>query len=233
MIYHSKSKNNPALGLVSVITAVILVTCVPAQGSLITFNFQSTFTYVDPLLAGSFSVGETISSSYTFESTTPDTYPFDSTLGYYPGAITALSFSTSGGYSSGPAASGLNYIHVLNDYYSLQDYYQVSGYLTGSPINGYVPYYFYMVFLDYPVPNALSSDALPLTPPDVSSFEYYGSPYNYSYFYFYNGYNYPSAESYNSISLAQASAPEPGSMFLLGSGLSALGIYMRRRRNKA
>jgi hypothetical protein len=29
-----------------------------------------------------------------------------------------------------------------------------------------------------------------------------------------------------------APAPEPGSMILLGSGLSALGIYMRRRRNR-
>jgi hypothetical protein len=37
-------------------------------------------------------------------------------------------------------------------------------------------------------------------------------------------------DAYNFTS---ASAPEPGSMILLGSGLSALGIYMRRRRNKA
>ena len=65
----------------------------------VTFAFTATIDLVDPALTGTFSLGDTLSGTFTFESTAPDSAP-SASLGIYDSAVTAYQLTASSGYSA-------------------------------------------------------------------------------------------------------------------------------------
>src|SRR5688572_17946722 len=134
------------------------------QAGPITFAFVGTVTNVQPGLSGAFNLGDIMSGSYTFESTTPDTFS-SSSFGAYEEAIVALSFSLSGYQGS---FGGTPDNRIVLDTRSGQYAAFVS--FAGPSINGFAPHDFALFLSDRGL-TALTSDALLLTPPELSEFE--------------------------------------------------------------
>ena len=131
----------------------------------IRFEFSATITNVDGALAGSFTLGQTISGAYRFESSTPDSAG-DPATGLYFNAGTL--FSVVKGVLSFSAAT-VN-ISVTNS--PALDIYRVEGDgVTGSAVGA-----FGIHSLDFALTNnvapviALASDALPTVPPALANF---------------------------------------------------------------
>ena len=99
--------------------ALTLLTCICSQGAhaaLVRLSFAGTLDDVSPELAAIFSVGDAISFSFDFETTTPvtSTFPFGA---FYSGAISNAAFSA--GALSGTNTTGNVQVRdndpVLND----------------------------------------------------------------------------------------------------------------------
>src|SRR4051794_8937159 len=76
----------------------------------ITFNFSGTATAVNPLLIGTFTPGDTLSGSLTFDSDLVDSNP-DPTVGRYA-PIESLTF-TLGSYTAS-FVNGSGFVNVMN-----------------------------------------------------------------------------------------------------------------------
>jgi len=166
--------NNPTmrtnLFLVFVGMAVVLSfnTAQPAMAEPITFIAQGTVHYVDSRLAGTFSIGDTFRVVYTFESLTPDSSPTRPDRGDYFGAITDLSV-TVGTYSA--TAVGRNYFYVFNNLSGDQYGLGLLDPMLGPSVNGFdLSKQSPLMQLRDPTSTALTSDALPTSPPDPADF---------------------------------------------------------------
>jgi hypothetical protein len=149
------------------VTALIGLTYNQAGATPITFGFQGNVISVTSSLGGTFNTTQTISGSYTFESTTPNVFAPDPNFGAYSGALTALSFAVNG-YTATLGSGGTNNIIVLNDLG--QDRYQVNnGPFSGSSVNGFSPNFFALDLID-PTQTAFSTNLLPLVPPNLALF---------------------------------------------------------------
>jgi hypothetical protein len=204
--------------LLCVLTCCVIASAAPVAVAVpITFSFTGIVTNVDSPLAVEFSLGESVVGSYTFESTTADIDPGDPTTGHYDNAITAFTATFGGDYT---VTQGLdNDIFVAdglpgNDVYSLfltnPTAPTVAGLSLGALSIG-------LIDTDSSV---FSSDALPLTPPNLSDFEidssgtiYLGSP------------NQTMDFQLTSLTLV----PEPTTLALATLGLVGIG-YRRRKR---
>ena len=146
----------------------LLVLAVPqARAAPITWVVKGTVDYLDPALSGTFSLGDSFTLEYTFESTTPDSNA-SSIRGLYKNAVTALTVTVGGYNATGP---GTNIIYVDNDLYGDQ-----YGVFIGTPLIGPNVGVFEIskqspIFqLVDPTQTAFSSDALLLSPPDPADF---------------------------------------------------------------
>ncbi len=74
-----------------------------ARATLITYNFSGTVDTVDPALASTFSTGQTLTGSYTFDSTIAATGTSTSASAVFD-ALTSVSF-TVGSYSASSTAT--------------------------------------------------------------------------------------------------------------------------------
>lgn len=135
----------------------------PTMAASVTFAFQGVVNAVDSSLFPSFNVGQTLSGSYTFESTTPLTNPGNR----YNGAITSLN-GTLGSYSA-VLGGGNNFIAVRNNLVT-GDHYIVSAPLSSVPaaVPG-LAIRFRMELID-PSVNVFTNTSLPTTPPSLGSF---------------------------------------------------------------
>ena len=151
-----------------VVTSLCYVAIAPSRalGGLVTWQFAGEITSVtdpDGSLGGVFSIGTPFSGMYTFESTTPDTFPDILDSGLYEGAVTSISgmvgdvvFSA---FSSSPGR-----IYVSDD--NAGDGYSVSGatVFLGAPVA-------FGLRLGDSTGTIFSDNSLPLTPPDLRSLD--------------------------------------------------------------
>jgi len=214
--------------------------CAPVSASPITFAFTGNVISVSAPLSGTFNTSQTLSGFYTFESTTPDTVPLDATLGFYTGALTALSL-TVGSYTGtlGPAPPG-SAIAVENNRVFVfeplpRNSYTVGAGFVGPDVAGLSPLFVSVVSVFDPTGTALNSDSLPTTPPNLSAFTQglgfaliFGDP------------DFPEDEqqvrgTLTSLTLVTeppegTPIPEPSTWLLLSSGLAGIAVWRQRQR---
>jgi hypothetical protein len=202
-----------------------LVSALPtAQATPTTFAYTGIVQTVVPALSGTFQPGDAFSGSYTFESTTPDTDPSPG-FGLYANAITGLTF-TIGSYTGGAdCSSGSCDIAVQDggpgDCALIDCYIVTVSHPTGPSVEGVLPTSFGLSLLDGSG-LALSSDALPLIPPDLSSFPITFFGVNFDDFAF------GVEGELTSLTLkATATVAEPSVLFLVVVAL--LGMAIRQR----
>jgi hypothetical protein len=195
----------------------------PARAASVTLPFAGTLDFVDPTLAGVFSVGQILTGTYTFESTTPARAGSDSTTSVFD-ALTNLNF-TLGSYSA--SSSGAPEIQIDNDPTApFFDRYAIvsraSDGLTGPPAAGQ-PLSTFVFRLDDST-NTVFTDALILpTSLNLSRFD------SRQFFLFFGSPASPVIISGAITSLA-TDVPEPSSLMPAGIGLLGLLGFGRRRR---
>lgn len=213
--------------LASIVVAILLVAwSAPARADLITFSFAGTVDSVDPALAGTFSAGQTLTGTYTFESTTAARAGSTSTFAVFD-ALKNLNF-TLGSYAA--TSIGAPEIQVDNnppptdhDRYAVLS--RASDGLTGPSVAGQMLDSFAFRLDDST--NTVFSDALVLpTSLNLSSFD------NRQFFIFFTDGTTPSVVSGRITSLR--AVPEPSSVVMLGVGaLGLLGYGLHRRAARA
>lgn len=153
---------------------------VNANAGSITFAFEGKVSFVDKSLVSYFHRNQTITGTYTFESTTAATATGNSAIVSYPallgGNLTTGRYvanlnpnqSTEGISCCEQIIVGDNVIGAFNT--SMGDIYQVIMPLLGQSING-IPVDFISINLDDPTGTAFSSLDLPITPIPLSNFD--------------------------------------------------------------
>jgi len=178
----------------------------PATATLVTFNFTGTVDTVGSNLSGTFSTGQTLTGSYTYDSTKLDSNP-SPTIGTYAGPIQTMAFNI-GSYSATLGAGG-NSIKIQN--LGGFDSYTSTASFLGSSVNGNAPSFFEINLKDSSH-TAFSNDSLPTTPPSLSSFDTKTFRLVFG-----NGLN-PN----NIVSGVLTAVPLPAAVILFGAGLVAL-----------
>jgi hypothetical protein len=190
--------------LLGVTTAVT-----PANAALITFNFTGTVTAVGSNLGGTttFSNGQTLTGSYTFNSATADSNG-GPTIGTYNGTISNLVVNI-GSYSA-TLGAGTNFIQVKN--LPTSDSYTMQAPFSGATVNGHTPQLFGISLVD-PTHTAFGNDHLPTTAPNLGSFA------TKDFRLVFNG--GPTA-TVSGVLTSLTAVPLPAAVILFGAGLIAL-----------
>jgi len=193
------------LGLTTSMLLWASIAVTPANAASITFNFTGTVTGVGAQLGTStFSVGDTASGSYTFNSATVDSVN-GGTIGKYNGTISDLTLNI-GSYIA-TLGAGSNFIEVRN--LPTLDSYTMHAPFTGDTVNGRTPSYFAIELAD-PTHTAFNNDSLPTTPPNLASFA------THTFRLVFNG--GPVA----TVSGVLTAIPLPAAVILFGAGVVAL-----------
>ncbi len=216
--------------------AVLAATAAPGQAEIITFHYSGTVESLD-FTNGTpteFAPGDTISGTYTFDSTTTDT---DSNpgIGVYVSSISSLS-TTVGSYT----ASFVNSEIVVQDnFFSASDFYQISGGSSSGPSVSGIPLNSFSLWLNDTTGTMFSNDSLPLIPTDPATVP--GSPQTFITLSFFGsdsgGPNELGAvyATLDTLTLVTEQVPEPSTYAgLLGiTCVSLLAYGWRRNRQQA
>jgi len=190
----------------------------PARAALITIAIEATVDYVwDEYnkLEGRISVGDIITGTYTYESTTADSDPLDPVQGNYwcydsPCGISLMA----GGFSFRTDPSNIEFhIAIRNDTHSGKDVYAI-GSSNNLPLSNDTLVGSIWWQLDDHIANALSTDALPITAPVLDDWQE-------NALHLEGGRDYGIAGHVTSAVLI----PEPATILLLG-----IGVFLLRKR---
>lgn len=201
----------------------------PAMAELITFKFTGAVTHVgNHLSGGPFSLGQSVTGFYTFNSETLNTG--SGSTGEYKGALNpnpltypSTNLKVTFGTYVALLGRGTNEIEVKNHYGLSDDSYEVEGVFAGEKVNGYKPRSFELE-LEHPSSNQFDMAKLPLTPPSVSAFEERTFRLDFG-----------SGGSHNRVLVTIKDitvVPLPPAVILFGAGLVALiGLGARNRQS--
>lgn len=220
-------------------TLLVLLVLVPfvlvlgpgrAEADSITYNFTGTVTSVSPSLSGTFNTSQTLSGSFTYDSTTVGTlFGSDASgISNYAGGLTNF-VMTVGSYTASPpfGADITNLVQVVNNLGGgWGDVFTVGARLTGTQLNGFNPIGF--IQLQDTSQGAFSNTQLV----DIGNLTgWTNQPGRTSQWYlaFSQGGDEPKISG-TLTSISQVTAvPEPSSLALLGIGFAVVGICTRRR----
>lgn len=184
-----------------------------AQAQTFTFDFTGEVTDIK-LLDNSIQIGDAISGRFSFEATTPDTMPGSTAGGYVLSGFAPLQLGTH------TVSIDEGAIAVLNDFLGSDSY----GF--GLTSTGALPLVFTMTLVDADG-AALSSDALPLSPPFLPDFETQVGVFVTDAGF--GAWRLTDLSIYDGTSGSQV--PEPGSLaMLLGLSVTGIGFAARRRK---
>jgi len=142
-----------------------------AQAELIIINITATVDIVNDFgnyLEGKIHVGDTITGSYTYESTTPDSEPALKVGDYWHYALPAGVSLTVGGFEFRTNPSNVSFlVEVVNDYPTGDDYGYIS--YNNLPLSNGTLVDYISWHLHDTTGTALSSDSLPATAPKFLS----------------------------------------------------------------
>lgn len=174
------------------LSALVLLSALPAsaqEADDVTIEISATVAEVedpDGLLGGAVQVGDTVTGQYTYDASTPDSDSrFEGIGRYRQGSgygitvdVGGLEFATDTAYEPARDADGNiteshYFLEILNDRPTIlgdMDNYLIRSYHNRPLANGtFVEHISWQ--LDDPTATALSSAALPTTPPDLAAFE--------------------------------------------------------------
>jgi len=226
----------------------------PTTAHSMAFDFTGTFVAADPhSLGGIFTVpilsypASTITGAFTFDANVPDS-DGSVTVGLYSGAIQTLSFSvtkpiTADTYQFGLDLSGSsgravqNAIVVNANATTVNQSYVLSASVAnqtpaGPIVDGgdYFAREFYINLIN-PSGPAFATDALRETPPDRSLFSLYSAATNPSgqFRLVFSGSDGDHIIIGNLTSLSVSAVPIPAAVYLFGSGLAGIAMFLRRQ----
>jgi hypothetical protein len=213
-----KSNNHKKLRALTLALALMAPVSSATYASLLTFDFTVRISGVTNI-AG-VAVGDLLSGSYTFESTTSDvtpeldtgTYPIS---GVYTFAVGPLSFAFSS-YLIG-VGNNVTFPSGTQDYYTVQSFFD----------DGTLFHFASLDLASFANLNALTSDTLPSVPPDIGAFPDFN---NFGYCFGVASLCDESGVFGTIESITLRSVPEPFTIALVALGLLGLGFARRRKR---
>ena len=194
----------------------ILAVGVPrARATLITIEIEAVVDSVDDqgnYLEGKINVGDIITGTYTYESTTPDSQPSSNRGDYWHYDPPAGISLTVGGFNFTTDPCNISFlVGISNDNPSGDDVYWIESYNNLSLSNGTPVDYIFWSLKDHTA-TALSSDALPTTPPVWNDWQE-------------NVLRLEGDRKYFIDAHVTSAIPEPATILLLGLG----GLFLRRQ----
>ncbi len=188
----------------------------PVFAETIKFNYSATINQVGPNLSSVFSVGQVITGSYQFESTSRDSAAAPTTGLYFN---SGSAFSVSNGTASF-LGSTLD-IDISN--LPTVDIYRVAGSsVTGPLILGYSVNAIVLSLADNISATALANDLLPLFPPNLAGFNV--ASFTLAFTQAGTGAVSSVQATVTTLSRAVTAVPSPSTALLLLIGLSVFGF---------
>jgi hypothetical protein len=205
--------------VVAGILAVIAIGVSEARAELVPFQFTGTVDSVDAALAGTFSVGQTLTGSYTIESTTLPRGGSTSASAVFD-ALASLQIDLGAYSAASSAAPEIQMDNAAADRYAVVAR-AVDG-LAGPDVGG-LPLNFFGIRLDDSTGAALSDALILPTSLNLAAFD------SRRFFIFFGPIASPAIVGGSIDTLA--AVPEPGSVSLAAlGGLTGLAYLARRRR---